>query len=427
LHDHAADPAFRNERARDRRARTRDLAPRCARIPRPFRREAGEEEVVRERSWITSCAVAAALALAPPGDARAHLLITEVGYDTVDETSPTSEFVEILNPDAASVSLANVWLVGDEDAYPYLVNGPVSPISLNNFIHRFPAITLAPGEIAVICQDSDAFLAEFFPGGGLGAFLAQPGTQRLLEVTQDGSADGVADMIPWGSNPAGTLSMANNGECLGLVTWDGASDLVRDLDWTCWLTTTFIPNKDVDYPLGIDGPDADLETSFFANDLGTGAPAPDAPQGSSIHRPSIVETGEVASGGNGVSGHDETSENWTTWTIAPDDPGVCALTAVAVGDVPGAASRWVEARPNPFVEQVRIGFTVPRAGRVRLAIHDLQGRVVATLIDGAMSAGSASANWDGRDGAGRAAPAGVYLVRLETAERISTRTLVRVR
>src|SRR5262245_65782268 len=106
--------------------------------------------------------------------ARAHLLVTEVGYDTVDETSPTSEFVEIMNPDAGPVRLTDFWLVGDEDAYPYLVNGPVSPITLNNFIYRFPDVTLEPGGVAVVCQDADAFLAEHFPAG-LGAFLAQPG------------------------------------------------------------------------------------------------------------------------------------------------------------------------------------------------------------------------------------------------------------
>ena len=72
-------------------------------------------------------AVLLAAALASP--ARAHLLVTEVGYDTVDETSPTAEFVEILNPGAGATSLADVWLVGDEDAYPYLVNGPVSPLT----------------------------------------------------------------------------------------------------------------------------------------------------------------------------------------------------------------------------------------------------------------------------------------------------------
>ena len=137
-------------------------------------------------------ALLAGLGLTSP--ACAHLLVTEVGYDTVDETSPTSEFVELLNPDATDAPLADVWLVGDEDAYPYLVGGPVSPITLTNFIYRFPAITLGPRAIVVVCQDSDAFLAEHF-GGSLAGFLAQPGQPTLLEVTPDGDADGVPGMI----------------------------------------------------------------------------------------------------------------------------------------------------------------------------------------------------------------------------------------
>lgn len=361
--------------------------------------------------------------------ARAHLLVTEVGYDTVDETAPTAEFVEILNPDPASVSLANLWLVGDEDAYPYLVNGSVSPISLNNFIYRFPAITMAPGEIVVVCQDSDAFLAEHFPINGLADFLALPGHQTLIEVTQDGTADGVPNMIDWGSNPAGTLSMANNGECVGLVSWDGTSDLVKDHDWVCWLTTTFIPNKDVDYPLGIDGPDPNLETTFFADDRGTGLPAPDSPQGFSIHRTSIVEKNELATGGNGVSGHDETSEDWSVWQIAAYDPGLCALTTVSV---PGEGAAGADlslsiAGPNPFGREARIRYVLPRPGRVKLEIHDLQGRAIATLVDGWQPAGARTSSWDARDRSGGKAQTGVYFARLEWGGETLCRKLVRIR
>jgi len=359
--------------------------------------------------------------------ASAHLLVTEVGYDTVDETSPTSEFVEILNPDAAPVSLGNVWLVGDEDAYPYLVNGPVASITLNNFIYRFPSVTIAANEVVVVCQDSDAFLAEFYPIGGMSDFLAQPGAQRLLEVTQDGAADGVTDMIPWGSNPAGTLSMANNGECVGLVTWDGASDLVKDLDWTCWLTTTFIPNKDVDYPLGIDGPDPDLETRFFANDLGTGLPAPDSPQGSSIHRTSLLEKSEVTTGGNGVNGHDETSEDWSGWQIAAYSPGVCALSTVSVtGESERVELSLSAARPNPFTRSASLRYAIPRPGRIRVTIHDLQGRAIAALIDGWVAGGSGAIEWNGCDAASHDVGAGVFFARVEWNGQIRTQRLVRI-
>lgn len=364
----------------------------------------------------------------PP--AGAHPLITEVGYDTVDETSPTSEFVEVLNPDAAALSLADIWLVGDEDAYPYLVNGAVSPLTLTNFIYRFPAIILGSGETAVVCQDSDAFLAEHFPGTGLAGFLAQPGGQTLLEVTQDGPADGVPDMIHWGSNPAGTLSMANNGECVGLVRWDGASDRVLDHDWVCWLTTNAIPNKDVDYPLGIDGPDADHEPSFFAEDRANGIPAPDAPQGASIHRTALAEQDEITTGGNGAGGHDETSENWSVWQIGTYSPGRYEFAIVAVETGSGAAPADLAlgtCAPSPFRREVRLGFALPSAGLVRLTIHDLQGRTIATLVDGAAAVGIHSVTWDGRDRAGREAQTGVYFARLESAGIVRSRRLSRIR
>ena len=382
---------------------------------------------VRTKRPIGLVVLLAALGFACP--ARGHLLITEVGYDTVDETSPTSEFVELLNPDAIPAPLGDVWLVGDEDAYPYLVNGAVSPITLNNFIYRFPSITLEPGETAVVCQDSDTFLAEHFPGTGLTGFLAQPGGQTLLEVTQDGLADGVPDMIHWGSNPAGTLSMANNGECVGLVTWNGTSDRVVDHDWVCWLTTNAIPNKDVDYPLGIDGPDADLEPTFFAEDRANGIAAPDAPQGSSIHRTSIVETGELTTGGNGAGGHDETSEDWSVWAIAGYSPGryEFAIVAVPIGNLAATTDLALgTCAPSPFGRELRLDFALPTAGHARLTIHDVQGRTIATLVDRPEAAGTHRVSWDGRDRAGREAQTGIYFVLLEFGGDVRSTRIARI-
>ena len=45
----------------------------------------------------------------------------------------------------------------------------------------------------------------------------------------------------------------------------------------------------------------------------------------------------------------------------------------------------------------------------------MRGRLVRTLVDGARSAGEHVARWDGRDGSGAPAAAGVYFVRLEAA------------
>ena len=379
------------------------------------------------RTILTS--IVACLVLATP--AAAHLLVTEVGYDPVDETSPTAEYVEILNPGPSAVALGDIWIVNDEDAYPLLVNGPVlAGVTSGDFLYRFPNLTLDPGGIVVVCQDSDAFLAEHFPVGGMADFLAQPGSQTLVEVTSDGAADGVPDLADWGSNPAGTLSMANNGECVGLVFWDGASDRVVDHDWVCWLTLNAIPDKDVDYPLGVDGPDPNLDVSFFGEDRGTALAAPDAPQGSSIHRASLFETSELQSGGNGASGHDETTEDWSGWLIQPFSPGVVTLSTVGVpgaGTPHGSGLDLRPGVPNPFQSATTLSYSLPTDGHVRLAIHDVGGRAVATLVDGAETAGSHTRIWDGRRDDGRPVAAGVYFVRLDFGGEVRSLRISRMR
>jgi hypothetical protein len=51
--------------------------------------------------------------------------------------------------------------------------------------------------------------------------------------------------------------------------------------------------------------------------------------------------------------------------------------------------------PNPFNASTVISGRLSRAGRVKVMVHDLLGRVVATLADGTMSAGSFSFRFDG--------------------------------
>jgi hypothetical protein len=69
-------------------------------------------------------------------------------------------------------------------------------------------------------------------------------------------------------------------------------------------------------------------------------------------------------------------------------------------------------RPNPFEGGTAIRFEMPRAGEVALRLYDPAGRLVRTLVNGQLAAGSHQATWDGTDEGGRAAPSGVYLYRL---------------
>jgi len=83
--------------------------------------------------------------------------------------------------------------------------------------------------------------------------------------------------------------------------------------------------------------------------------------------------------------------------------------------------------PNPFVSATTIRFDHPRAGPVRLAIFDVTGRRVRTLLDAAVAAGLQSVAWDGRDDAGRRVGAGVYMARLDADGVAATLRVLRVR
>ncbi|MBC8424509.1 T9SS type A sorting domain-containing protein [bacterium] len=71
--------------------------------------------------------------------------------------------------------------------------------------------------------------------------------------------------------------------------------------------------------------------------------------------------------------------------------------------------------PNPFNPATEVRFELDTGGPVRLSIHDLAGR---TLRETAWQAapGTQGWLWNGRDGAGRELPSGVYLYRVVTRE-----------
>jgi hypothetical protein len=80
--------------------------------------------------------------------------------------------------------------------------------------------------------------------------------------------------------------------------------------------------------------------------------------------------------------------------------------------------------PNPFHSSTRIEYALPAAARVNLAVHDVQGRRVATLAEGERKPGRFSVRWDGRGEGGRAR-AGLYFVRLTVRTEDGERTMLR--
>lgn len=83
--------------------------------------------------------------------------------------------------------------------------------------------------------------------------------------------------------------------------------------------------------------------------------------------------------------------------------------------------------PNPFTSSTSIQYAVPRTTQVTLRIYDASGRLVKVLAEGAHSASSYAARWDGKDESGRQVQAGIYFCKLSAAGFESARRMVLLR
>ncbi len=100
----------------------------------------------------------------------------------------------------------------------------------------------------------------------------------------------------------------------------------------------------------------------------------------------------------------------------------------AVDDAPLARGLALGASPNPFRDDAEIALSNPGTSGARavVTVHDLEGRQIATLLDGTAAAGTTRLRWDGRASSGSAMPAGIYLVRARIGAAVLSRRLVRV-
>jgi hypothetical protein len=241
--------------------------------------------------------------LPPPPTVK--LLITEIVITPTD-----GEYVEIYNPSSDSVNLSNYYLTdatfqGGNVYYYQVVEGGGGGGGFGDFNARFPdGAMIAPGEYQTVALAGDS------------AFFATYGVLPTYELYEDGHAvpADVPDMreaVPGSVNGQGGLT--NGDEVVILYNWDGESDLVVDIDYLLYNSNSPIANNEFVDKTGvrIDGPDADTDSSEYQPDTpeANQRSAPNHSFGFSLQRVDMTEGAQVTSGGNGVDGRDETSED----------------------------------------------------------------------------------------------------------------------
>jgi hypothetical protein len=114
-------------------------------------------------------------------------------------------------------------------------------------------------------------------------------------------------------------------------------------------------------------------------------------------------------------------------TFGEDDSGELYVADYATGgiyrfagtatDAPpapaGKLTRLAQNEPNPFNPSTRIEFELAAPGEVTVAIYDVRGALLRTLLRQALDAGVHQVRWDGNTDDGAACASGVYHYRVD--------------
>ena len=260
------------------------------------------------------------LACASPAAADDHLLLSELQFGP-----ETSEFIEIVNATDQVVALDDYYLSDEQDYAKtpgWFGGSPLPEIGVADFIVRFPAgASLAPGEVVIIAMQGAGFFNAFGFRADFEVRSTDALTPNMLHVGGGGGAPTLSDF----------------GECMILFHWDGASDLVSDVDLLRWGQPTSANDLSSKTGLQVDGPDRGNDASTYLPDAFTMPTADEPPAGQSLKRISAEGANETASGGNGLTGHDETTENilltWDFGSFTAPNPGVANLDSPPIADV----------------------------------------------------------------------------------------------
>lgn len=79
--------------------------------------------------------------------------------------------------------------------------------------------------------------------------------------------------------------------------------------------------------------------------------------------------------------------------------------------------------PNPFHSETTLCFNLNTNGNATLKILNLEGKLVANLINEYKTTGEYRVKWNGKDNNGKEVPKGLYLYRLQVGSHVMTRSL----
>jgi len=130
---------------------------------------------------------------------------------------------------------------------------------------------------------------------------------------------------------------------------------------------------------------------------------------------------------NDVKGQARSSINFLTFRVNDVDL-TSRVTGVDV-NVRGTPTTYQLSQnyPNPFNPTTNIQYQLPENSKVLLAVYNLRGQKVATLVNKVQSAGYYQITWDGTNQLGHNVASGVYFYRVKAESKDSDKSMTRVK
>lgn len=172
----------------------------------------------------------------------------------------------------------------------------------------------------------------------------------------------------------------------------------------------------------------------YARLLVNGATVWESPSAANLNDPAwSLQTLDISAPADGNASvrvrftmHSDQSVSFGGWNL--DDVLVTGIVPPSVVAVPtenrASALRLLANVPNPGRAGTTLRFELPERDDVTLAIYDVRGRLVRTLVQGSRGPGRHEVAWDGRTTSGARCAVGVYFYRLVTSVAEQTRRMI---
>ena len=83
--------------------------------------------------------------------------------------------------------------------------------------------------------------------------------------------------------------------------------------------------------------------------------------------------------------------------------------------------------PNPFNPQTQIGYQLSEDMHINIAVYNIHGQLVTTLVNETKSPGSYSVSWNATDQNGLQVAGGIYIARMLSKNYSASRKLTLIR